>query len=417
MAVYRIAKDSLFLTELPMYGEKRLGVMKENRFLMKKPTQNSIAIPVIVTAGKPPSKTSIYTLGKKHYETTDRLGNVRVIYTDKKSWQQNKFALNVSSSQDYYPFGSVMEGRGLEITNYRFGYSGHEKIDEVQGSGNVVDMGDRWLDVRIGRTSKVDRKAHLFSSISPYTYALNTPLQAIDPDGQLVIFVNGYRPNPYLFFDPYPKLVILRTLYRFITEEQVFKKDVYEYWGKVDNNFMKRIGDYNVLYADASSHGLSTAMYRYWRGMEAGETILKLIKSGELKLETDANGNVIETIKIVSHSQGGAYAAGISDVLTAAGYTVEVEYYIAPKQPEDIPQTKAQRRVHYYSPDDFVAPQEPMKNSEHWELPEQYRTLRTFGGHSLPAYEKIFETKRGAEGYVAPRKDKPEKPKSKPRIE
>ncbi|GIV45023.1 MAG: hypothetical protein KatS3mg035_2146 [Bacteroidia bacterium] len=65
MAVYRIAKDSLFLTELPMYGEKRLGVIKENRFLMKKPTQNGMATPVIVTASKPPVKTSIYPLGKK----------------------------------------------------------------------------------------------------------------------------------------------------------------------------------------------------------------------------------------------------------------------------------------------------------------------------------------------------------------
>jgi hypothetical protein len=69
-----------------MYGEKRLGVIKENRFLMKKPTQNGIATPVIITASKPPVKTSIYTLGKKHYETTDWLGNVRVTYTDKKSW-------------------------------------------------------------------------------------------------------------------------------------------------------------------------------------------------------------------------------------------------------------------------------------------------------------------------------------------
>ncbi|GIV28924.1 MAG: hypothetical protein KatS3mg027_2738 [Bacteroidia bacterium] len=84
-------KDSLFLTELLMYGEKRLGVINENRFLMKKPTQNSIVTPVIVTEGKPPAKTNIYPLGKKHYETTDWLGNVRVTYTDKKSpgseWQ------------------------------------------------------------------------------------------------------------------------------------------------------------------------------------------------------------------------------------------------------------------------------------------------------------------------------------------
>ncbi|GIV41857.1 MAG: hypothetical protein KatS3mg034_1167 [Vicingaceae bacterium] len=51
MAVYRIRKDSLFLTELPMYGEKRLGVIKENRFLMKKPTQNGMAIEMRIAAG------------------------------------------------------------------------------------------------------------------------------------------------------------------------------------------------------------------------------------------------------------------------------------------------------------------------------------------------------------------------------
>src|SRR5215813_9751051 len=47
MAVYRIAKDSLFLTELPMYGEKRLGVIKENKFLMKKPAGKNVSFGVI----------------------------------------------------------------------------------------------------------------------------------------------------------------------------------------------------------------------------------------------------------------------------------------------------------------------------------------------------------------------------------
>ncbi len=185
MAVYRIAKDSLFLTEIPMYGEKRLGVMKENRFLMKKPTQNGIATPVIITAGKPPIKTSIYPLGKKYYETTDWLGNVRVTYTDKKSWQQNKFALNISSSQDYYPFG--MLARSVRDSLYRFGFGNHEKIDEVNGSGNTIDMGDRWLDVRLGRTSKPDAKVHKYPDISPYAYVLNNPIIFVDPDGKVVV--------------------------------------------------------------------------------------------------------------------------------------------------------------------------------------------------------------------------------------
>src|SRR5690606_19574428 len=67
---------------------------------------------------------------------------------------------------------------------YRYGFGSHEKIDEVYGSDNVVDMGDRWLDVRLGRTHKLDRHKGNYSAISPYAYALNSPLLFNDPDGK-----------------------------------------------------------------------------------------------------------------------------------------------------------------------------------------------------------------------------------------
>ncbi|GIV44934.1 MAG: hypothetical protein KatS3mg035_2057 [Bacteroidia bacterium] len=184
MAAYKIAKDSLFLTELPMYGEKRLGEIKENRFLMKKPTQNGIVTPVIVTASKPPAKTSIYPLGKKHYESTDRLGNVRVTYTDKKSWQQNKFALNVSSSQDYYPFGSVMEGRGKDSVNYRYGFNDKEKVNEIYGAGNAYDFGARLYESRLGRWIIIDPSCFRQPEYSLYKAFKNNPIIFIDPDGK-----------------------------------------------------------------------------------------------------------------------------------------------------------------------------------------------------------------------------------------
>ncbi|GIV44930.1 MAG: hypothetical protein KatS3mg035_2053 [Bacteroidia bacterium] len=166
-----------------MYGEKRLGVIKENKFLMKKPTQNGIATPVIVTASKPPVKTSIYPLGKKHYETTDWLGNVRVTYTDKKSWQQNKFALNVSSSQDYYPFGAVMEGRNLEITNYRFGFQGQEGDDEVFGKNNLWAYKYRLHDARLGRFFSVDPLEKNFPWNSSYGFSENCVISCIELEG------------------------------------------------------------------------------------------------------------------------------------------------------------------------------------------------------------------------------------------
>ncbi|GIV45137.1 MAG: hypothetical protein KatS3mg035_2260 [Bacteroidia bacterium] len=194
MAVYRIRKDSLFLTELPMYGEKRLGVIKENRFLMKKPTQNGIATSVMVTAGKPPVKTSIYTLGKKHYETTDWLGNVRVTYTDKKSWNNGKFALNVSSSQDYYPFGSVMEGRALEITNYRFGFQGQEGDDEIFGKNNLWAYKFRLHDARLGRFFSVDPLADKYPFYSFYQFSGNRVIDMVELEGK--------EPKSIVFYDP-----------------------------------------------------------------------------------------------------------------------------------------------------------------------------------------------------------------------
>ncbi|GIV45093.1 MAG: hypothetical protein KatS3mg035_2216 [Bacteroidia bacterium] len=189
MAVYRIRKDSLYLYEIPLYGSSRLGVIKENKLLMTQPTQNntgvmSLPIPVNIAQSKNTPKPSVYTMGKKHYETTDWLGNVRVTYTDKKSWQQNKFALNVSSSQDYYPFGSVMEGRNFEINSYRFGFNGFEKDDEVKGSRNWYAFGDYGYTPRVVKRISPDPKAQQYSYQSPYFVFNGNPLYFNDPTGQ-----------------------------------------------------------------------------------------------------------------------------------------------------------------------------------------------------------------------------------------
>ncbi|GIV28848.1 MAG: hypothetical protein KatS3mg027_2662 [Bacteroidia bacterium] len=149
----------------------------------------SLPIPVNIAMSKNALKQSIYPLGKKHYETTDWLGNVRVTYTDKKSWQQNKFALNVSSSQDYYPFGAVMEGRNLEITNYRFGFQGQEGDDEVYGKNNLWAYKYRLHDARLGRFFSVDPLADKYPNNSSYVFVANMPIIAIDHDGKDVYLI------------------------------------------------------------------------------------------------------------------------------------------------------------------------------------------------------------------------------------
>ena len=96
----------------------------------------------------------------------------------------------------------------------------------------------------------------------------------------------------------------------------------------------------------------------------------------------------------------------LADVLTKAGYKVEVIYNIAPKQPEDIKTPNGVERIVQYGSDkDIVAPQSPMPGDvEQGGGPETDGKIK---GHFLESYKNIFNIKKGQDGYVAPRKDQP----------
>lgn len=75
---------------------------------------------------------------------------------------------------------------------YKFGFNGKENDNEVHNAaGTSVDFGARMIDTRVGRWLKLDPLAGKYPGISPYAFALNTPVQAKDPDGKVVIFING----------------------------------------------------------------------------------------------------------------------------------------------------------------------------------------------------------------------------------
>jgi len=99
-----------------------------------------------------------------------------------------------NKTNHYYLFGMLLPNRHENAGEYRYGFGGHEKDDEIKGSGNIVDMGDRWLDVRLGRTPKSDRKAYYYPDISPYAYVGNNPIRFTDPNGETIVDPQTGKP-------------------------------------------------------------------------------------------------------------------------------------------------------------------------------------------------------------------------------
>lgn len=63
-------------------------------------------------------------------------------------------------------------------------------MDQSHGL-NLYDYQARFLDNAYGRFTTQDPLSEKYYSISPYVYVGNNPINAIDPDGQLIIFING----------------------------------------------------------------------------------------------------------------------------------------------------------------------------------------------------------------------------------
>ena len=59
---------------------------------------------------------------------------------------------NILIANDYYPFGMTQPGRTFSSTSYNYGFNGMLKDDEIKGSGNSYDFGDRMYDPRIMRS-------------------------------------------------------------------------------------------------------------------------------------------------------------------------------------------------------------------------------------------------------------------------
>ena len=133
-------------------------------------------------------------------------GNVITVFSDRKIAQDidadgviDSYKGVLLASNDYTPFGMQMANRGLNasIGLYRFGFNGHEKDDEVKGSGNHLSFGDYGYDARLGRRWNIEPKIGKYPSFSSYLVFGNNPIINMDPDGEDKVYFNADGTEAY----------------------------------------------------------------------------------------------------------------------------------------------------------------------------------------------------------------------------
>jgi len=69
------------------------------------------------------------------------------------------------------------------VDDYRFGFQGQEKDDEIKGNGNSLNYKYRVHDPRIGRFLSVDPLAPKYAFNSPYAFSENRVIDGIELEG------------------------------------------------------------------------------------------------------------------------------------------------------------------------------------------------------------------------------------------
>ncbi|OYU93138.1 MAG: hypothetical protein CFE21_21705 [Bacteroidetes bacterium B1(2017)] len=95
-----------------------------------------------------------------------------------------------------------------KFLDYRFSFNGKEKDNETYGDGNVYDYGFRVYNPRLGKFLSVDPLTSSYPWYTPYQFAGNKPIVAIDLDG-----LEEYFVHEITFKNSYGHTVLFRVDY------------------------------------------------------------------------------------------------------------------------------------------------------------------------------------------------------------
>jgi RHS repeat-associated protein len=300
-----------------------------------------------------------------HFYIQDHQGNNRLVCDESGSIEQ---------VNHYYPYGGLM-GESEDITStQRYKYNGKE-LDRMHGL-NLYDYGARQYDATVGKFTTMDPLAEKYYNVSPYAYCVGNPVNAIDPDGNVIIFINGFHNG--------------------------FQGASTKYWSNdFDKAVMSHFNDNNSKYLDGSLGGVF-GLNKYWllsnlnpivrynaglrKGLVDAESLIA-------NLKRDIHGNIIESIRLVSHSMGGAYAKGYAQALqnyikshpeTTSGASI-TEYDFAPYEATMQESVQGVETYQYSHKHDWVAGNKRIEGAQYMKTSDSLKD-----GHAISSFKQYI---------------------------
>ena len=259
---------------------------------------------------------------------SDHLGSTSYITDDKA---------NITQYDAYLPYGELLVDEHSSSEDLPYKFNG-KQFDEETG---LYYYGARYMNPMASIWYGVDPLAEKYKSIGAYVYCSANPIRLIDSDGKKILFVNGYWNG-------------------FIGGLIGSSSAGANYWGDgftvAAKSFFKDYSPINSTnFIDGSSlwGGDMSGSDRYAAGYKFAKDNLNRLTSGMKKGES---------FKMVTHSEGSAYGAGVAQYLLDAGYKVTTILHLSSDEGDEFSTPKAPYTLQLSYEGDWVTGNKTIKN-------------------------------------------------------
>ena len=244
---------------------------------------------------------------------------------------------NITQYDAYLPYGELLVDEHSSSEDLPYKFNG-KQFDEETG---LYYYGARYMNPVTSIWYGVDPLAEKYKSIGAYVYCSANPIRLIDSDGKKILFVNGYWNS-------------------FIGGLIGSSSAGANYWGDgftvAAKSFFKDYSPINSTnFIDGSSlwGGDMSGSDRYAAGYKFAKDNLNRLTSGMKKGES---------FKMVTHSEGSAYGAGVAQYLLDAGYKVTTILHLSSDEGDEFSTPKAPYTLQLSYEDDWVTRNKTIKN-------------------------------------------------------